>query len=157
MNGDGGRSSTTPAPSGGGVHNPYVRTNNRAATEPTQQASRQGTSGSTSHAAPPPPVAQPGASNAQGTRENYAQAIKYIDQCLVAKQYPRFEELTAEHVTGDHLIGYLSMIWNWLAQSTIVWRVTVDGDELILGKTTKMKHFKSIKAVFLYKFRAMEG
>mmetsp|Transcript_22944 Transcript_22944/g.51129 ORF Transcript_22944/g.51129 Transcript_22944/m.51129 type:complete len:90 (-) Transcript_22944:68-337(-) len=74
MNGDGGRSST---PSGGGVRNPYARTNNRAQPRPTSSITARhfGTSGSTSQAAPPPPVAQPGASNAPGTRENYVQAI----------------------------------------------------------------------------------
>lgn len=33
-----------------------------------------------------------------------------------------------------------------------MWRVTADGDESILGRTTKMKHLKSIKAVFLNEF-----
>jgi len=37
-----------------------------------------------------------------------------------------------------------------------VWRVTADGDESILGRTTKMKHFKSIKAVFPNEFPSHE-
>ena len=149
MNGNGGQSSASSS-GGGGLQNPYKTKKKNASTSgaATDKASQQ----ETSHAAPPPPVAQPGGSNAQGTQDNYKVATKHIDECLSLKQYPLFEQLTAGHVVEQHMIGYLSMIWNWMARSTIVYRTKKDGDEMIMGKTTKEKHFKSIKAVFRHKF-----
>mmetsp|Transcript_2223 Transcript_2223/g.5231 ORF Transcript_2223/g.5231 Transcript_2223/m.5231 type:complete len:96 (+) Transcript_2223:391-678(+) len=40
----------------------------------------------------------------------------------------------------------------WLAMRKIVYMTTVDGDEMILGKTTKLKHFGRVIEMFRRKF-----
>mmetsp|Transcript_16795 Transcript_16795/g.37679 ORF Transcript_16795/g.37679 Transcript_16795/m.37679 type:complete len:156 (-) Transcript_16795:711-1178(-) len=103
MNGDGGRSST---PSGGGVRNPYARTNNRAQPRPTSSITARHFGQHFSRCT----AASCGAAWCQQCPRHAGELCsghKYINQCLVAKQYPPFEELTEEHVTGNHLVGFV--------------------------------------------------
>ena len=85
----------------------------------------------------------------QAPRKNYDATIVYIDRCLTSRSYPTFLNLIEMHVTGDHLGHYLECTWNYIAITRFVWgKDRVTGEDKVLGKPTKLKHFDRVKAVF---------
>ncbi len=99
-----------------------------------------------SQSAPPPRMGR-----SSNTLEGYDTAKVYIERYLKANGFPTLDNLTYEHVEGDHLCNLLESIGHWLASTTFRTQ-----QNTWLGNKSKSTYFKATKSVFQHIFREHE-